>query len=83
MRRHEPLDDPGQKLFVYEHVDELCGDFRFSGAYLGKWNSKATATSLRMSLESGSRGRSDAAAPGIRRQWWVGRAGDSKWQLHY
>jgi DNA helicase-2/ATP-dependent DNA helicase PcrA len=44
LRRYEPLNDLGQKLFIHRNLDKLCGDLRVGNAYLGRWQSKATAT---------------------------------------
>ena len=47
LRRYEPLDELGQKLFIYQRLDELCDDLMVDAKYLGKWRSKSRAiTSL-------------------------------------
>jgi DNA helicase-2/ATP-dependent DNA helicase PcrA len=43
LRRYEPLDALGQKLFIYRRLNEICEDLRPGGRYLGRWRSKSSA----------------------------------------
>ena len=44
LRRYEPLDGLGQKLFIYKRLNEICDDtLRPGGRYLGRWQSKSSA----------------------------------------
>jgi len=42
LRRYEPLDALGQKLFIYRRIDTICEDLRPGGQYLGRWRSKSS-----------------------------------------
>lgn len=43
LRRFEPLDDLGQRLFVRRRLDAICDGLTNERSYLGKWNSKSRA----------------------------------------
>ena len=43
LRRYEPLDAHGQKLFIYRRLNEICEDLRPGGQFLGRWRSKSSA----------------------------------------
>jgi DNA helicase-2/ATP-dependent DNA helicase PcrA len=43
LRRYEPLDELGQKLFIYDNLPTIADDLRIGRKYLGKWGSKSRA----------------------------------------
>lgn len=40
-RQFETLDELGQKLFIYDHLDDIFDDVTWNGRRLGKWQSKS------------------------------------------
>jgi DNA helicase-2/ATP-dependent DNA helicase PcrA len=43
LRRYEPLDGLGQKLFIYKRLSEICDGLQPGGRFLGRWQSKSSA----------------------------------------